>query len=195
MSALTGTEPLPVPSNPAWPTPPSYVTSAFANTNIRDAIRFLTYPPIMEYSTNAGASLASSASLPTTGTTVALPTQTVDNYGAFSTSTNTWTAPVAGRYFCYGCVAVVSGAHAVALAAGLTVTSANYNGGTTFTIWGGTGTANISAASGQIVRKMLRLNAGDTIQLAAAQNDSTSASVTYATGVSNPRLITAWQGA
>lgn len=191
--ALSGTQPLAVPANPAWPVPPSYVTSAFANTNIRNAIEFLIYPPIMEYASNAGASLASASTLPATGTAVTLGTQIADNYSAYSGST--WTAPVAGRYFCYGCVVVSSGAHAVACAAGLTVTSANYNSGTTFTIWGGAGTANVSAASGQVVRKVLRLNAGDTIQLAASQYDSTGASVSYSTGISQPRMLTVWCGA
>ena len=194
VSALSGTHPLPVPASPAWPVPPSYITSAFGNTNIRDAIRFLIYPPIMEYTTAAGAALASSASLPATGTAVTLGAPAiVDNYGAYSGST--WTAPVAGRYYCYGCVSVNSGANAVALAAGLTVTSANYNSGTTITLWGGAGNPVVSNVSAQCVRKILRLNAGDTIQLAAAQNDSGAASVTYSAGVSQPRMIIVWQGA
>lgn len=191
--ALSGTEPLAVPANPAWPTPPGYVTSAFGNANIRDAIRFLIYPPIMEYTTAAGASLASSASLPATGTAVVLGVQVVDNYSAYSGST--WTAPVAGRYYCYGCVSVSAGANTVTIAAGLTVTSANYNSGTTFTIWGGIGSPVVSNICAQVVRKTLRLNAGDTIALAAAQDDSGSASLNYSTGVSQPRMIIVWQGA
>lgn len=191
VSALTGTSGLPVPANPAWPAPASYITSAFANTNIRDTIRFLIYPPVMEYSAASG-SLASSASLPATGTTVSLTTATVDNYTAYTSGV--WTAPVAGEYYLYGCVAISTGASAVTLATGFTVTSSNYNSGTTFTIWGGCGTSLTSGTAAQAARKRLRLNAGDTVSLAAAQNDSGSASATYSS-LGPPRLIIIWQGA
>lgn len=93
VAASSGTTGLSVPANPSWPVPPSYVTSSFMNTNVRDAIRFLIYPPIMEYVlTGTGTTLASQTSLPATGTTINLDTATVDNYSAYSNSTNTWTA-------------------------------------------------------------------------------------------------------
>jgi hypothetical protein len=46
VAALSGTAGLAVPSNDAWVSPASFVTSAFLNKNIRDTIRFLCYPPI-----------------------------------------------------------------------------------------------------------------------------------------------------
>lgn len=193
VAALSGTTGLPVPSNPAWPSPAAYVTSAFLNSNIRDAIRFLIYPPVMEYSGATG-TLASVASLPATGTTVSLITATVDNYSAYSGGV--WTAPVAGEYYCYGCVAVTTGASANSLAAGLTVTSSNYNSGTTFTIWGGTAISLASTQAAQAVRRRLRLNAGDTVSLAAAQNDSSSATANLAGSAPHVcRMIIVWQGA
>jgi hypothetical protein len=196
--ALSGTSGLAVPSNPAWPVPPSYVTSAFLNTNVSQAIEFLIYPPIMEaYRNSSSGSLASQSSIPSAGTTIVCDTKVVDNYTAFSTSTGTWTAPAAGRYWCYGCLNVVTNTNSNVIGAGLTVTSANYNGGTTYTIWGGTVTA-LSAASSQsgaIVRKRLRLNAGDTIALAGFQNSASSGAIGYFGGASTvPRLIIVWEG-
>jgi hypothetical protein len=197
--ALAGTPGLPVPPLAAWPTPPSYVTSAFMNAQVRDTIRFLVYPPICEYQYNAGTqSLASQASVPATGTTVKLDTAVVDNYSAFSTSTWTWTAPVAGLYWVYNLAAMSQQATATALMAGITVTSANYNGGATFTAWGGTrasfaGTRVQSAA----IRRQLRLNAGDTLQAAAWQSDSGSNAATLAgnTNEWQSRFIVIWRNA
>lgn len=197
VAASSGTAGLAVPANPAWPNTSTTLTATFMNTNIRNAVRFLIYRPIMEYSrASTSGTLASQASVPTVGTTVSLDTSTVDNYSAFSTGTNTWTAPVAGVYYCYGSVGVVSGAGANALAAGLTVTSANYNSGTQITLWGGGMDPNPTTVSNNIVRLRLRLNAGDTVLLAGFYNDSGSASASYnGTGDFPSRLIIVWEGA
>jgi hypothetical protein len=196
VAAISGTAGLGVPANPAWAVPPAIVTSAFLNANVRDAIRFLIYPPIMEYvRTSTAGSLFSQASLPLVGTTISLDTATVDNYTAFSTSTNTWTAPVAGRYYCYGCVAFLSDAASVALGAGLTVTSSNYNGGTQITLWGGLSGIPGGSTCAAVVRRQLRLNAGDTIQLAAFHHDTASGNGAFGQNQNwQSRLITVWQG-
>jgi hypothetical protein len=193
--ANSGAVSLPVPANPAWPVPPSIVTSAFLNANARDACRFLTYPPICEYyRPGTGGSLASQSSLPLAGTTISLTGAVVDNYSGFASST--YTAPVAGRYWCYGCAAITSAVAAVAHAAGLTVTSANYNGGTQVTLWGGLCGSASNSPNGAVVHRQLRLNAGDTVSLAGWQNTTGSVDATFASNGLPwaSRLILVWQG-
>jgi hypothetical protein len=196
VSALSGTEPLIVPENEVWAFPPAYVTSAFLNQSIRDTINFLIYPPVMEVPGTSGGSLnlASQTSVPATGTVIGCGVPSFDNYSAWSNSGNIWTAPVGGTYWCYGQVGLTVGAHSVSMAAGLTVTSANYNSGTTFTMWGGAVATVVSSAQCMNVRRRLRLNAGDTVQLAGFQRDSTAAAASINTsGFWVPRLIIIWE--
>ena len=198
--ALAGTEPLPVPANPAWPVPPSFISSAFLNANIRDTIRFLIFPPIMEYAYNtSGQTLGSQPTVPAVGIKVSLVSNTVDNYGAMNASSSVWTAPVSGLYYAYGQVSLAASSTTVVLGAGLTVTSANYNGGTQTTLWGGTqaalGASN-SIPNSAIVRRRLRLNAGDVVQLAGFQHDSGGSSATVlGSGNWTSKLILAWSAA
>jgi hypothetical protein len=199
VAAPSGTAPLPVPANPPWPVPPAYVTSADLNASIRDTIRFLAYPPVMEAYYQAGAqSLASGTAIGATGTVVQLDTITYDTYAAFATSSHTWTAPVAGTYYCYGQLGMPSQATSLSFAAGLTVTSANYNSGTTVTLWEGPKSiwAGTGATSCTAVRRRLRLNAGDTVKLAGFQHDSGGNAVTLSGGAgAGSRLITVWRSA
>lgn len=198
VAATSGTAGLIVPTNDAWPVPPSYITSAFMNKNVRDTIRFLIYPPIMEAQYNAGtATLASQTGVPSVGTTLPLATANVDNYGAFSTSTHIWTAPVAGVYYAYGQCALTMQTTGLAIGAGLTVTSANYNSGSQVTLWGGT-QAPVGIANGTncaIVRRRLRLNAGDTVALAGFNHDSggTAATILGNSTDWTSRLIMVWR--
>lgn len=198
--ALAGTSGLPVPANPAWPVPPSFITSAFLNANIRDAIRFLAYPPIMEYAYNTtGQTLASQTAVPVVGNKITLVSDTVDNYSAMNASTSVWTAPVAGLYYAYGQVSLAASSTTAALGAGLTVTSSNYNGGTQVTLWGGTqaglGASN-SIPNSAIVRRRIRLNAGDVVQLAGFQRDSGSGTASVlGSGNWTSKLILAWSAA
>ena len=178
------------------------VSSAFANTAIRDLVRRLVFPPVCEAYYNAGTqSLAQQAALPAVGTTVQLDTTRVDNYAAFNTSTHTWTAPFGGTWWAYFQCHQSMNTTSLALAAGLTVTSANYNAGTQVTLWGGAQAAFAGAAAGNcaVVRRRLRLNAGDTVLPAAFQHDSGAAATTLdvVTGaaVSESRLIMCWAGA
>jgi hypothetical protein len=202
LAALSGTAGLAVPANPAWPVPPSLVTAAFLNASVRDAIRFLIYRPIMEVDQQGlSQTLASQAVLPTTTgtvitlTSVGLTSTVVDNYSAWTPASNIWTAPVAGVYYAYGQVGLTAAAGGDALAAGLTVHSANYNSGTAQTIWGGTQSVIASQVNCANVRRRLRLAAGDTIQLAGFYNDSGSASATINnSGAWTPRLIVVWEG-
>jgi hypothetical protein len=200
LCALAGTAPLAVPANPAWPVPPAYVTSAFLNANVRDAIRFLTYRPVMEtYQVNAQ-NLASQGLLAGVGTTLNLGSAgqpyTVDNYGAYNEAANTWTAPVAGDYYCYAQAGMTTAAGAASMACGITVTSVNYNGGSAVTLWGGSVAAATSSVQCANTRRRLRLNAGDTIQAAAMYHDTGGAAATMNTsGAWLSRLITVWEGA
>lgn len=178
------------------------VSAAFLNNGaLRDPLRRLLYPPVMEAFYNAGTqSLAQQAALPAVGTTVQADTARVDNYAAYNTSTHTWTAPAAGRYWAYFQCHQAMNSTSLALAAGLTVTSANYNGGVQTTLWGGAQTAFNSSDMGNaaVIRRLLRLNAGDTILPAAFQHDSGAAATTLdfsgGAALAESRLIIIWTG-
>lgn len=199
--ASTGTQPLPVPINDNWAVPPAIITHQFMNTNVRDTINFLIYPPIMEWTyANATNTLASASSLPTVGTLIGLDTQQVDNYSAFNNTTNIWAAPVAGVYLLYGELALTADVNTQAMAVGLTVTSANYNGGTQFTWWGDAMLTPVPAGGFTTIaactRRKLRLNAGDKINLAGWQRNSAAGAYTIlGTGNWNTRLGIVWQSA
>jgi hypothetical protein len=198
VSALTGNPGLPVPDNDAWPAPPDYPSATWVNKNVRDTIGFLTFAPVFEAAYSAGTqSLAAQSSLPGTGTTVQLDTVTADTRSAWNPATFTWTAPVPGVYYCYAQSATAAALTSTAAAAGLTVTSANYNSGTQFTIWGAPQLAAAvpGAVNSAVTARRLRLNAGDTIKLAAFQSDSASQAAVIQGGTWQPRLITVWQAA
>lgn len=196
VGAATGVANLPLPANPAWPVPPSYVTSSFLNANIRDVINFLVYPPMISVQYSAAASLASQGSVPSLGTAITLGSHVLDNYGAYSGST--WTAPVNGVYYCYGQVGINSATVSVAMAAGLNVTSSNY-GGSNVTLWGDSmSVQNIASDhNAAIVRRMLRLNAGDKVQLAGFQNssDGTGRTILDSSSEWATRMIILWRSA
>ena len=198
VATVTGIAPLPVPVNAAFPSPPSVLTAAFMNTNIRDTVNFLICPPVMEAEYDAGtAPLASATTFPQPGGQFKMDTINVDNYVAYSGSTGNWTAPVSGIYYCYAQAAMTAAAGGQALAAGLTVTSGNYNSGGTFTMWGGAQAAAPSVLNCAVVRRRLRLNAGDTVSNTGWYRDSAAASAILS-GVSAPwttRFITVWEGA
>lgn len=198
VSAFAGTDFLPVPVNAAFPSPPSVLTGAFMNTNIRDTINYLIYPPIMEAQYNGGtATLASAASFPQPGVQFRMDTVNVDNYLAYSTGTGNWTAPAAGIYYCYAQTALTAAAGAQATATGLTVTSANYNGGAKFTMWGGAQSMLPSKINCSVARRRIRLNAGDTVSNTGYYRDSASAAAVLA-GVATQwttRFLTVWEGA
>jgi hypothetical protein len=205
IAALTGYPGLPAPALPAVPSP---ITSAWLNSNSQ-AIWFLVYPPAGDwYLTSAIApNLPSATVLPLAGTTIGLDTTANDTtapsslnpaaVSAMNLAADTFTAPVPGRYWTYGLLAITGAATTLALAAGLTVTSANYNSGTTTTLWGGVQAASgTTATQAAAARRMLRLNAGDTLQLAGWQRDSSSFSASVLGGTNNnqSRLIVIWAG-
>lgn len=201
VAALSGTVSLPVPPvSTSWPTPPAYVTSAMLNTDMRDAIRFLTYPPIVEVTSGGNQSIASQSAPPVVGTALTnLTVELIDNYNAFASSA--FVAPVAGLYYMYGQVAFSEAEITTGQArgAGLTVTSSNYNGGTTITLWGSveapcTG-SSMNFGHTAVVRRHVRLNAGDTVQVAAYSAESGLASRTVGNNGADTqcRFISVWR--
>lgn len=183
--ALAGTQPLPVPPLTSAPSP---ITSAWLNANLRDAINFLIYPPVMKAHYTAGSSSLANTTLASPAI-VPLTTVDLDTYGGFTTGASAhYTAPVAGRYLLTGTVNLASSSTTTFYACGVRV-----NGTTAY--WGGiTRFAGSSLAGGASITKRLRLNAGDTVQLIAAQ--ASGGSIAYNTTASNQtRLIALWEGA
>jgi hypothetical protein len=184
VAAITGTQPLAV---PPLATVPSPITSAWLNANVRDTISFLTYPPIAKATYAAGSSTLAGSTFPA-GSVVPLNAVTVDNYGGLSTGAAAgYTAPVAGRYYCYGQFSLAAAASIFSIGAGFSV-----NGGTTQ--WGDVlYKTSDTFGSGAGVSKRLRLNAGDKVQLIATQN--TGSAIAYNTGAaSQTRMIIVWEG-
>jgi hypothetical protein len=184
--ANTGTASLPVPPLTAVPSP---ITSAWLNANVRDTIRFLIYPPACKAVYAPGSATLASSSFPA-GSAVPLNSTALDTYSAFNTSTFTYTAPVAGIYFCYGQTNLASTSAAnAAYAAGFSV-----NGGTIQ--WADrTYKANAdSSGGGATATRRLRLNAGDTVQFMATQG--TGSAIAYNTGaIGQTRALFVWDGA
>jgi hypothetical protein len=182
--ALTGTQPLPVPPLTAVPSP---ITSSWMNANVRDAIRFLAYPPCVKAYYVAG-----SASMPsnTLATAAVVPCNTValDNYGGWNASTFTYTAPVAGIYIVYGQFNLTTSSTTTTYAAGLSVAGGTTQWGDIVTYAPGAG-----ASGGATVSRRLRLTAGQTVQLLGSQGSG--GSLAYAaSAISQSRFIAVWDG-
>lgn len=168
----------------AVPTP---ITAAWLNANVRDTIKFLTYPPIAKMHYTAGSSTVPNNSLATPAV-INLTTPDVDNYGGLTTGAAAkYTVPVAGRYFIAGQVTFASSSTATTYACGLLV-----NGSTLY--YGGiVRFAGTALAGGASVTKRLRLNAGDTVQLVAVQQ-SGGALAYNATASNQTRMLAVWEG-
>src|SRR5215469_7936484 len=180
--------PSPLPGAPAlaaWPVPPSFVTSSFLNTNIRDTAEFLLSPPILR-AFQSGSHTLAAQTFPA-GTAVPLNNVTVDNYSGFNTGTGVYTAPVAGNYFVHGQLnfnAIVSGGN---YGLGFQV-----NSGTIQWCghWGRTAETLGGGVDGQV---RLRLNANDTVTMYATQSTLSTATYSVASGATT-RMIIVWEG-
>lgn len=188
---LTGVQPLPAPPITPVPRPPGYIDEAWLNANIRDTIDFLIYPPFGKWTYTLGQNIASQPGLSLTGTRLFLNNETVSSYtAAMNLGASRYTAPVPGTYWTYVCMAAQGGSNPVAIAAGATVQSANYNAGTQLTLWGGGQAVNIAQAqlNSAVFRRHLRLNAGDTVIPAGFYRDSGGSN-----GTVNATMIIAWR--
>lgn len=187
VAAVSGTTGLPVPSEATWIDGPG-VTAAALNSNVRDAIRFLTYPPIARLyytgTTPAGQNFPNNAF-----TAVSFDSVTVDNYtGWAGTGTNPtrWTAPVAGHHLVVGYASFgnsTAGKRGAALRVNGTTT---YYGQTTPAIT----TSGNDAGNCMLAQRFLKLNAGDWVETMGYQNTGGNLSMT--TGTSTNRLIVVW---
>jgi hypothetical protein len=182
--SLTGTEPLPVPPLTAVPTP---ITSAWLNANVRDTIRFLTYPPVMKaYFTPGSATLANSTLA--SPQVLTLNTTAVDNYGGLTLGASAkYTAPVAGRYLLAGQFNLGASSTTTWYACGLMV-----NGSTVY--WGDiVRFAGSPLAAGAGITRRLRLGAGDTVQLIGAQ--ASGGGIAYnTTQAAMTMMLACWEG-
>lgn len=86
--------------NPATEAPGNLITGAVWNAQVRDAINFLTYPPIFLASSTVTTSVTNRVWTPVT-----LNTTLVDTYTGFNAANSSYVAPVNGWYFCSGTVA------------------------------------------------------------------------------------------
>jgi hypothetical protein len=172
-------------SHPAGAAVTVPVSAAFLTKNVQNTVSFLAYPPAFRATNRNVTFLVPAATFPT-GTPIPLDTFTLDTYsGGFS---NGYIAPVAGVYYCYGQVAMTAA----------TVTG-NYCAG--FSIAGGTlwGRAVQAKSNNQgvcvSVAKRLRVSAGQSITLMAAQ--STTANNIFIVGAGNPftKMICFWESA
>ncbi|HUY46671.1 MAG TPA: hypothetical protein VMV92_13205 [Streptosporangiaceae bacterium] len=171
---------LPVPANASFPVPPSYVDETWLDANVRDAVSFLSNPPMLRYTYAPGSQTISSGTWPAAAK-ITLGTSSLDNYSAWDPGSSQWIAPAAGVHYVYAQVACTS-ASGAAYAAGVTV-----NGTTTW----GQSYINGATTSGTIICSMaehFRFAAGDTVSLAGFQNAGSALSVKAQT-----RLCIFWE--
>jgi hypothetical protein len=161
------------------------VSAAFLNQQSRDIINFLAYPPLLRAAGN--------------GTTQSLPTQTfpagtqithlaasIDTFGGFAS--NEYTVPISGCYLVYGQVYMAGSTHNTAYSAGIQVNSGTIQWGTAFFSDTSSGAVTLCPT----FERVLRLNAGDTVQLFGTQS-SASAMNTVSLSNTNSRLIMVWR--
>lgn len=186
----SGTAGLPVPS-PAAFSDLTAISGAFLNSNLRDTVNFLAYPPMARLKNEGNTqTVANGAETAVTWVSSSVNSFASDNYGGWSSVTNPsrYTFPVSGRYYVYGQVAFPSsnsGQWQVAL---------RVNGSSE---WAGTRTsAPTTSTSGMILaaERYLRVSAGDYVEVTATQ--SSGSTVTLATTApSYSKLVVLWRGA
>ncbi len=189
MCAGTGIPGLAVPSPITWVNGTSQINAATFNAQIRDAARFLTFPPMVRLS-YTGSTPAGQA-LPTGTATAIKWDSSFDPWGGWGgTGSNPtrWVAPVSGRYLCAGYSAVT------ASTAGKRGVGLRVNGTSTFN---GQQAKPITASTHDagntvIVTRQLRLTAGDYVEVMGLQTSGSS--LTLATGTNSSRFLAVWMG-
>jgi hypothetical protein len=157
------------------------ISAQFLNSQARDAINFLAYPPVAAMNTYGNIQSIPAQTIPA-GTAVQFAQATVDNFGGWNSNT-AYVAPVGGIYYVYGQVFFDSATGFTAVA-GLSVNSG--------TIQWGAGPTNSSGTSRPLcatVRRHLRLNAGDNVQLFANQNSVGALSLSDSAGLVSKMIV------
>ena len=170
---------LAVPGNAAFPVPPGTVNATWLNTNVSNAVGFLSNPPMLRYYyTVGGATLASGVAF--TGIQIPLNTVSLDNYG--SASAGSYTIPVNGIYYVYAQVGVAGGVGASSYGAGVT-----YSG---TTVWGDAIHCPYASPYSVVTSTTARLRfyAGQQISLSGFQDSGVALNIH-----NTSRLILAWE--
>ncbi len=182
----TGTAGLSPPSPRTWATNDLCQSSGSGagignfNTEIRNAVRFLAYVPFCRV--GQGSAQAGIVTATDTHITGLGPGVGQDNYTAYNTGTDTWTAPVSGTYL----IGAQVGWSNVAGASYQTEIKAVVSSvTTTYHLASGLGQANTVFTG----LKQLRMTAGDTIQLFGRQNSGGNLS----TVASDTRMFILWR--
>jgi hypothetical protein len=177
---------LPVPANAPF-SDTTEITGAFLNTNIRDTVNFLTFPPVCRLQRTGSVQLASTT-FPA-GTAVPFSGFTIDNWGGWNGTTR-YTFPRAGLYFVYGQVNFLNDTTGTDRACGLRV-----NGGTTQ--WGSTeGAANSTLGHISVACQLIRAAATDYVEVMGYSNSTVSGGITIGGAASGTsKMIVMWMSA
>jgi hypothetical protein len=172
------------------------ISGAWMNQQVRDLINFQTYPPMARLN-NSGSTQTLASQLLPAGTAVTWvssgsstgQTAWLDNFGGWSSGQPTrYAFPVGGIYYVYGLVGVNGSATAYTVCAGLRV-----SGGTTQWGDGSPGVPTASVVTSAAVRRILRVTAGQYVELMASQNLGTAQNINSA-GTQMARLVVVWRG-
>lgn len=141
------------------------LTAALMNKNVRDAVGFLTAPPIAVLSQSAAQSIPAGAFTP-----VNFDASAIDTYGGHSNSVNNsrYTAQVAGWYLALGRFGFATTTNRLGGYWGVNGTSST--GNSIFTA------ASANGVTGVLVGDLLNLNVGDYAQIICWQNATAGAS-------------------
>jgi hypothetical protein len=157
------------------------VGEQFLRLQVCDAINFLAYPPYAVMDTLGSAQSIPSQTIPA-GTQISFTEAALDNFGGWNGAT-AYFAPFPGIYYVYGQVFMQSASGYTAVA-GLSVNSG--------TVQWGAGPTNQSSTSRPLcatVRRHLRLNAGDNVQLFVTQNSGSSIGLSNSAGFVSKMIV------
>jgi hypothetical protein len=160
------------------------VSAAFMNSQVRDVINFLAFPPICELSNFGGTQTVESQTFPA-GTAVTFVSDMIDNFHAWNSGEN-YVFPVAGLYYIYGHVLLNSAI--TSLSAGISINGGTIQWGASVRTSGGTA-ENLCAT----VRREIRVDADDFVTLYCSQNSGSTLGLANA-ATSHSTLIVVWRG-
>jgi hypothetical protein len=188
VAATSGTVGLPVPNPSSW-TDGTVITAATLNTQVRDTVRFLTYPPIARLfytgTTPAGQTLANSI-----WATHSWDSATVDNYtgwGGTGTNPTRYTAPVAGHYL-IATQSSTTGPFTGKRGAGIRVNGTTDHYGGYFAALAAAGHSQSGLAATTV--RLLKLNAADYVETIGFQNQGSVNALSTSTSMC--KLIVVW---